>query len=145
MLSTATKNIEFAVRSGTTREEYCRILRYRKIQILIDISSVKINFTLSFISYAASDMHDFSYNLPVKSMTNGWLSGFLVLSTRTADFLLYSQSGWLQPSQPSGQSLPHGQASIHCWSLRIHSLKQVLKYWLYKLNTYNIEFEAFSE
>ena len=61
MLSTATKNIEFAVRSGTTREEYRRILRYREIQILIDISSVKINFTLSFISYAASDMHDIIY------------------------------------------------------------------------------------
>ena len=58
MLSTATKNIEFAVRSSTAGEEYRRILWYRKIQILIDISWVKISFTLSFISYAASDMHD---------------------------------------------------------------------------------------
>ena len=56
MLSAATKNIEFAVRSSTTREEYRGILRYREIQILIDISSVKINFTLSFKSYAAYDM-----------------------------------------------------------------------------------------
>ena len=38
ILSTTTENIEFAVRSSTTSKKYSGILRYCKIQILVDIA-----------------------------------------------------------------------------------------------------------
>ena len=45
----------------------------------------------------------------MKSISSGKLSGFLVLSTKT-DFMISSQRGWLQSSQPFGQSSPQGHA-----------------------------------